>query len=233
MDTLTNIEDVQGSAFDDTITGTDGDNQLIGQGGDDTINGGGGDDFIDGGTGNDTLAGGTGDDNYLFQVGDGHDTVTESGGFDTLDIFGGVTIANVAFAQNGNDLAIQYDAAGDSVTVKDFFSGNPDNVVERLAFDNGTTFDLTTLLNAAPVNHPPVAQPDDFTGVENQTVTGNVLLDNGHGADFDPDGDTLSVVAQTVQTANGGMAVFLSSGDFTYINSYWLYRNRHVRLHAS
>src|SRR6478752_1713700 len=52
-DTLISIENVFGSNFNDTLTGTSGANQLHGQDGNDVIKGGGGDDFLDGGNGND------------------------------------------------------------------------------------------------------------------------------------------------------------------------------------
>lgn len=48
-DTFTSIEDVQGSAFADTLTGDAGVNGLGGQGGNDIIEGGAGADIIDGG----------------------------------------------------------------------------------------------------------------------------------------------------------------------------------------
>ena len=55
MDTLVNIEEVEGSAFDDTLSGNDFDNTLSGGDGNDTISGGLGWDFVFGGNGNDTL----------------------------------------------------------------------------------------------------------------------------------------------------------------------------------
>ena len=73
-DTLISIENVFGSNFNDTLTGTSGANQLHGQDGNDVIKGGGGNDFLDGGNGNDilvsiiwdasTLDGGAGDDTF-------------------------------------------------------------------------------------------------------------------------------------------------------------------------
>ena len=50
-DTLTNIENLTGSAFDDTLTGDDNDNAISGLAGNDTLNGGAGDDTLDGGDG--------------------------------------------------------------------------------------------------------------------------------------------------------------------------------------
>lgn len=65
-----------------------------------------------------------------------------------------------------------------------------------------------------PENNPPVAQNDAFTTPENTVLTGNVLNDNGGGADSDPDGDALST-SLLGGTANGTV-VLQPSGDFTY-----------------
>jgi Ca2+-binding RTX toxin-like protein len=52
-DTLVSIENLTGSAFDDSLTGDDGDNALIGGAGNDTLIGGLGNNTIDGGEGQD------------------------------------------------------------------------------------------------------------------------------------------------------------------------------------
>jgi Ca2+-binding RTX toxin-like protein len=51
-DTLTNIEHLTGSWYDDFLIGNDGDNVLAGLGGDDILKGGGGADTLFGGSGN-------------------------------------------------------------------------------------------------------------------------------------------------------------------------------------
>ncbi len=74
MDTISNFENLTGSAEDDMLTGTSGAN---------IINGGDGDDTIDGRQGQDTLNGGAGNDTFIytfldsqtFNGGDGNDTV--------------------------------------------------------------------------------------------------------------------------------------------------------------
>jgi hypothetical protein len=76
------------------------------------------------------------------------------------------------------------------------------------------TVDLT--LNSTQANHPPVAEPDSFTGTFGQIITGNVLLNNGSGADYDPDGDALSVVSMIGTSAQGGSVVLHADGTFTY-----------------
>ncbi|WP_394701647.1 cadherin-like domain-containing protein [uncultured Roseibium sp.] len=48
-------------------------------------------------------------------------------------------------------------------------------------------------------------------------ITGNVLVDNGAGADGDIDGDTLTVTAGTFATAGGGSVTIDANGSFTYI----------------
>jgi Ca2+-binding RTX toxin-like protein len=59
-DTLVNIENLIGSAFNDTLTGNAGANRLDGGAGNDSIQGSAGDDWLIGGDGADALDGGTG-----------------------------------------------------------------------------------------------------------------------------------------------------------------------------
>lgn len=216
VDTLINIESVIGSNFSDNITGSDVDNQLSGLDGDDVLVGLGGDDFLTGGLGDDVLDGGFGNDTYTFFIGDGFgDIIQESGGIDQIVIHSGLTIADVVFTRNGNDLLVTYD---DAVTIRDFYSGDPSKVVEMIRFDNGTTFDLTTLLSEiTPANNPPIARPDDFAGTQDTDIEGNLLADNGHGADYDLDGDTLKVVQNMITSAAGGSVILMANGDFVYM----------------
>ncbi|WP_202679954.1 calcium-binding protein [Skermanella mucosa] len=69
-DTLTSIEAVAGSAFDDTLIGNWAVNFLAGNAGNDVLRGSGGDDWLSGGAGNDILDGGTGADRMLGGAGD-------------------------------------------------------------------------------------------------------------------------------------------------------------------
>ena len=55
-DTLTNFENLTGSAHDDTLTGDGNANTLSGLAGDDTLEGGAGNDTLDGGDGTDTAS---------------------------------------------------------------------------------------------------------------------------------------------------------------------------------
>jgi len=122
FDTLTSIENVTGSAFDDTLVGDAGANvldggagvdQMFGGDGNDTLNGGDGGDFLYGEAGNDTLHGGAADDlldgglenDTLFGdagndslMGDaGNDTLVGGAGNDTLNGGLGADVFNYSF----------------------------------------------------------------------------------------------------------------------------------------
>ncbi len=65
-DTISNFDNVNGSTFNDVITGNGNANRLSGGAGNDTLNGGGGDDTLDGGAGADTFSGGLGADTVTY-----------------------------------------------------------------------------------------------------------------------------------------------------------------------
>ncbi|MEH2503731.1 Ca2+-binding RTX toxin-like protein [Bradyrhizobium sp. AZCC 1578] len=100
-DTLTNIEGVVGTEFNDVITGDGNDNRLIGQNGDDQLFGGGGNDFLVGDDGVDLYA------NAFGTGGQAYDS-----GNDTLD---GGTGADQMWGGKGNDTYV-VDNIGDVVT---------------------------------------------------------------------------------------------------------------------
>ncbi len=68
IDTLSSIENLRGSAFDDALTGGDGANRLLGMAGDDSLTGGAGADALVGGAGVDRLDGGAGADLFDFNL---------------------------------------------------------------------------------------------------------------------------------------------------------------------
>ena len=90
-DTLTNIENVIGSQFNDNLIGDGNANSLQGLNGDDDIVGAAGNDTLTGNAGSDTLTGGAGDDQLIGGGG------TDSFIFDTAT-FGADTI--IGFANN-------------------------------------------------------------------------------------------------------------------------------------
>lgn len=66
VETLTNIEGLEGTAYEDTLIGNTYANTIWGGAGNDSIAGGGGADTLNGGIGNDTLTGGAGADQFVF-----------------------------------------------------------------------------------------------------------------------------------------------------------------------
>ncbi len=87
-DTLTGLENLTGSNFNDSLMGDNNSNIITGGLGNDVLNGGGGDDFLIGGLGNNTLTGGAGADTFQWLKGNsGHDLVTDfTPGTDKLDL---------------------------------------------------------------------------------------------------------------------------------------------------
>jgi Ca2+-binding RTX toxin-like protein len=104
-DVLVNMENINGSAHNDTlvgdannniINGNGGDDTIVGRAGDDSLFGGDGNDRIDGEDGNDSLGGGAGDDYLLGGKGDdvlngdaGNDRMWGEEGTDRLSGGGG------------------------------------------------------------------------------------------------------------------------------------------------
>lgn len=74
-DILSEIENVVGSEFNDTLIGDNENNRLVGRNGNDTISGGGGNDRILGGEGDDLLTGGIGNDVFIYGQGFGSDII--------------------------------------------------------------------------------------------------------------------------------------------------------------
>lgn len=118
-----------------------------------------------------------------------------------------------SFVTNG---AFESLAAGQSVTTSVTYTAG-----------DGRSEDTTTLeVVVRGRNDGPVAQADTFSVAENATLSGNLLADNGSGADFDIDaGDSLAVTAingialvagAQITLASGAKLVVGADGTFTY-----------------
>ena len=184
-DTLIAIENVTGSAFDDTLTGSGVANVL---------NGGAGNDTLNGGTGNivDTLNGGDGDDTITYTVGFGADVVNGGNNIDTLNISGVAGPANDALAITYNGTVLSA-VGGGAVTNVEAVHVNLGDGADTLNYAatvaaNAVTVNLTT--NAAS-GFASIAGVENVTGgAGNDTITGNAgnnVLNGGGGT-----GDTVS-----------------------------------------
>jgi Ca2+-binding RTX toxin-like protein len=99
-DTVSGVENLTGSDFNDTLTGDGDTNILTGGLGNDSLSGGTGTDTLYGGTGNDTLAGGSGAD--LLYGGLGNDLL--DGGADVDALFGGAGNDTIVGSGQGETL---------------------------------------------------------------------------------------------------------------------------------
>jgi serralysin len=155
-DQLHDIENLDGSAFGDTLTGDSGANRLQGLGGNDTLLGEGGDDTLDGGAGDDTLSsvglvnGVTFEDDMTLN----HDVLNGAGGNDMLgagygdDVDGGSGSDMLHYSLGGAATGVTFDTAGIVGGQPFAFAGGTINGIESVVYLRGSefadTFNLAT-----------------------------------------------------------------------------------------
>ena len=136
-DTLTGIEHLVGSRYNDILAGDGGDNRLEGGDGNDDLYGGpaGGDDMMYGDNGDDRLFGGRGDDtltggegNDLLRGGPGEDTLIADG--DDMDVLHGGP---------DNDTFQFFPSNLGGGSIKDFTDG--EDVIDLMAFTGISSMD--------------------------------------------------------------------------------------------
>lgn len=185
-DTFANIENIGGSAFNDTLTGNGLSNFIDGGAGDDTISGLDGNDNLQGGTGVDTLVGGNGDD--VLQGGEGGDIL--NGGDGSGDMAGYFSSA-VAVTVNLSGVGIGGDAAGDTFA-------NIENIGGSAFSDTLTGNVLSNFIDGG-------AGADTIFGMD-----GNDNLQGGLGADFINGG--IGFDSASYFSASGPVTVSLMTG---------------------
>jgi Ca2+-binding RTX toxin-like protein len=94
-DSMSAIENLQGTAKNDALTGDDGPNTILGLDGDDTITGGGGPDVLYGGLGNDTI---NAADQTIDTVACGGPQAGDTATVDDVDVLSGCPAAGAGLA---------------------------------------------------------------------------------------------------------------------------------------
>ena len=207
-DTISGIDGIIGSDFDDVMTGYDGEgtpgpdyftnvfyggggnDQMSGNGGADEIYGQTGDDVIDGGAGGDTLDGGTGADTITGGTGD--DTMDGGADRDLFAIDDGDGTDAITGGEAGDDLdTVDFDATTSAQGVTVTYTGDEAATYDYDGTTSGGTFteiealDLTEFddtvdatASAAAVTLDGQGGADDLTG-----GTGGDTIDGGTGND--------------------------------------------------
>lgn len=256
--TTANDDVIQGSLAGDVISGQAGNDILIGNGGDDVIDGGAGNDILIGAAnwgwksenGKDYLERNTtpaiannGNDTYLFGRGDGQDVVIDGdnsvGNIDTLRFKDGVSLADVRFIREGNDLVLAIRGTNDQVTLKQYFDdtlseGNEAHLIERIAFTEGTVLsiaDVQAVLHAGSEESETIVgsrEADVLTGQGGDDILlgggGHDVLDGGAGNDVLRGGGYLGSANQIYSGSGEGDTYCFGRGDGhdVVIESSWM-----------
>ncbi len=96
------------------------------------------------------------------------------------------------------------------------YSG-PDSFTYTVKDPSGASDTGLVTISLTAVNDAPVAHNDVFSAGHGHTITGNVLNNNGSGADSDPEGDPLTVIATSLTTSRGGQVTLNADGTFAYV----------------
>ncbi|GAA6165072.1 hypothetical protein NBRC116590_27760 [Pelagimonas sp. KU-00592-HH] len=234
-DSYIGIENLQGSAHDDELSGDGAANTLRGEGGHDALYGEAGADVLSGGDGNDSLFGDNGVDTLFGN--DGDDLLVGGGGGDKLNGGAGTDVASYYTSGGGvtvdllNGALNTGDAAGDSFVGIEALQGS--NHADQFFGDAGAnTFD------GLDGDDYMVGRSgaDVFVGGD-----GNDTMDGGNGADifvfnswvdqgddvllnFDAVNDMVQIElnglsTSTVTVSAGGGNTVINYGDFFHPNS--------------
>ncbi|QDT09622.1 Bifunctional hemolysin/adenylate cyclase precursor [Planctomycetes bacterium K23_9] len=184
-DVFTDIEDIDGTDFEDSLLGDLAENELAGFVGNDLLDGRGGDDILSGGDGDDTLVGGAGAD--VLNGGAGSDVVTYAAST------AGVTIDLEDLSANLGD------AAGDTFIAVESYVATA--FADVIAGNGG-------------VNNFQAGEGDDFVDGRGGSDTlrgggGNDVLQGGRGADALLGGD--GVDAASYADATSIVRVYLAN----------------------
>ena len=163
-DTLSNIENARGSAFDDVLVGNSGDNLLEGLDGDDIIASRGGNDY---------LVGGGGADSFVFGTGTGNSQIEDFVvGQDLLRLENGVTITSLGEIDDDGDTF-------NDTTVVTLSTGATVTLYGVTGIGSATALTVNTIFGTSnPETMNGTAFPDTIIGLDgDDTLVGGAGVD--------------------------------------------------------
>jgi Ca2+-binding RTX toxin-like protein len=186
--TVTGINNISGSKYNDTLTGNEFSNTLLG------------------GTGNDVLAGGAGNDTYSYKHYAGFDTYTDVSGNDSINFWigtGGAVDSWGAFERVGNDMVYTAKNNLSGFTIVDHYNGHAIERINYIYADSSQGSNYSIALRS-------VVSFDDVSETVVGTA-GNDVIDGGTGYEeiYAGDGN------DTITTDLGSGRVVAGSGDDT------------------
>ena len=222
-DSLTSIENVAGSGFDDNITGDANVNVLAGGAGNDTIDGAAGNDAITGGAGDDSILGSAGIDDINGGAGD--DTI-DGGTQDDIISFDAADVTGVTGGAGNDTLRVD----GTGITVKFGVPGGASHASFELVDLTGTgnnilqlvSSDILTLADANSLTVNGVSGDSVSAGLGWNLVNASVVIGSDNFSQYSRAGATLFVDNDITQTAVGLLTTTFELSDLDGGNGFTL-----------
>jgi Ca2+-binding RTX toxin-like protein len=187
-DTLTGIENLWGTNYDDTLIGTVGDNIFYGL------------------AGNDSISGKGGNDSYIFGFGSGNDKITDIAGDNDRILLNALNPENFIFTiENKDNLRLTVNSSGESVFIQNGATSNTAGGIETFIFDSKT-------LTKAEVIKLAVIPDVVINRISNDANTseGNALIDGSAGQSVN-----YSVKLTSAPVTNHSVTLNFTSSDMT------------------
>lgn len=119
------------------------------------------------------------------------------------------------WADNSGRVFFFKNETGNVYELFDYMTASPRAVLVAVGIASGSN-DGTSCRAANFPNFAPLAFDDEFRTEADTPISGNILDDNGMGADNDPEGSTLTVVTTPIEQPANGTVTLNADGSFTY-----------------